>query len=201
MIRFLRGVLTLLIAIIAGVAVWWLTTSPDSPLPDLFSNNPPVTNPNNPAPTDRPLSFMERLAGDYVFVSWDRTSRPIDLGVRVSDGTLQIDTSGNADWNIGIWDWAANPNTPSTSTSRIRCGGRVHTQSQQIEWVSGGDRNQSIDWEGRLNGLHTEIFTAFCGGQSSGTSAPFSLSLDEQSSGVVFLEMRNDEGTYRWRKN
>lgn len=202
----LKGLGAIIVTVIGGLAVWWLTASPDSPIgpKNVPQSNPPsvapTSIPETAAPTAEPQSFSERLAGDYELDSWNRAQEPIDLAVGVKDGTLQIDLAGNADWDLSIWDRAANPGTPDVAPSRITCGGRVSSEAQQIIWVPGGDRNSAIDWEPRLDGLYTEVFTTLCGGQSSGTSAPFGLSLDEQSNGNVFLEMSNSEGTFRWVK-
>jgi len=188
-----KGLGAIIVTVLGGLALWWLTTNANSPFVSGSDNA-------NGVSTTAPRSFMERLAGDYELISWNRAPGPIDLGVGVKNGTLEIDAAGNADWSLGIWDRAANPNTPATAPSRIRCGGRVSSQMQQITWVSGGDRNEAIDWEDRLMGLYTDVWITFCGGQSAGGSAPFGLSLDEQSNGNVLLEMSNSEGTFRWVK-
>lgn len=194
----LKGLGAVIVAIIGGLAVWWLTTASESPI---TPTQVPTRRPATAVPTQRPQSFMERLEGSYTLVSWNRENNPIDLAIRVRDGTLRIDAAGNADWNIGMWDYGTNPSTPTSAPSRTRCGGRVSSQNQQIVWVSGSDRNEAINWERAMRSLYTETWTTFCGGQSSGTSDPFDLSLDEQSNGTVFLEMSNSEGTYRWQKD
>lgn len=123
---------------------------------------------------------MERLAGNYELISWNRTPGPIDLAVGVKYGTLRIDPAGNADWNLGMWDRAASPNTPATASSRTRCGGRVNLQTQQIVWVSGSDRNEAINWERVMDSNYDEMWPTYCGGHVNGISTPFNLSLDEQ---------------------
>ena len=189
--KVVKWVAAIVGSIIAGLAVWWLTTGAD--------NN--STTSNQPATTRAPQSFMERLTGNYELISWNEAAGPIVLGVGVKDGTLRIDAAGNADWNLGMWDSAASPSEPSgAAPSRTRCGGRVCTQSQQIIWVSGGDRNESIDWQDGLMSIWDDMWLTFCGGHVNGASAPFDLNLNEQSNGRVFLEMSNSEGTFRWVK-
>ena len=144
---------------------------------------------------------MERLSGNYNFVSWNQAPGPIELGVGAVNGTLQIDEAGNAGWDLGMWDRAANPNATPTVPSRTRCGGKVSSQTHQITWVSGGDRNESINWENNLMSVSRYIWPTFCGGDVGGVSAPFNLSLDQQSNGNVFLEMSNSKGTFQWVKN
>ena len=147
----------------------------------------------------RPASFLERVSGDYTLVSWQRTPGPIDLGVRVKDGTLHIDGNGDADWDLGIWDSALRPDPPpGPTTSRIRCGGTVVGESQTLEWAPGGNRNEAINWTDGIRSVRDRVELAFSGATDGGRNAPFTLSLDEQSSGRKLLEMRNSEGTFRW---
>jgi hypothetical protein len=180
-------------SVIAGVVVWWLTTSGGGGNAAPTSQPPPVT--------QIPASFLERVSGHYTLLSWDEAAGPITMGVGVKDGTLQIDRNGNADWQLGIWDSAAHPDPPSGSApSQIKCGGRVSSQSQEVSWVSGGDRNVAIDWEPGIESVRDMVWPAFCGGDVGGVNAPFSLNLDEQSDGRNLLEMSNSEGTFRWVK-
>jgi hypothetical protein len=194
----MKGLGAIIVAVIGGIAVWWLTTTPGILTPVPAATSRPAT----VVPTTPPRSFMERLVGNYELISWNQASGPIDLGVGIKDGTLEIDSSGNVDWDLDIWDKAANPSTPANTTARQQCGGRVSSESQQIIWVFGGDRNRSSGGVNDMRLSDDTIFLALCGGDVTGVrSASFSLTLDEQSNGSVFLEMSNSEGTYRWRKD
>jgi hypothetical protein len=186
-IKWLIGVAGM---IIAGVAVWWLTSK-------LGGGPAPVT----PSPELRPRSFLERISGSYELISWNEVNRPTVLGVGVKDGMLMIQSHGDADWALGIWDSAARPGTPPGATqSRIKCGGTVSGQDQQLRWAPGGARNAAIDWEPGIESVRDIVWLAFCGSQVGGPGAPFTLHLDEQSDNRVTLEMKNSEGTFLWGK-
>lgn len=185
--KWLAGILA---SIVAAVAVWWLT-HPGGPL-----------NPVTPTPPPEPrLSFLEKVSGNYQLFSWIQVPRPIVMGVSVKDGTLRIATTGDADWELGIWDSGAHPGAPSEAKSRIKCGGMVSSASQQLIWAPGGQRNVAIDWERGIESVRDMVWLAFCGGRITGSTAPFALHLDEQSGGRKILEMENSEGVFRWTRS
>ncbi len=182
MLKWIGGIVS---SIVAGLIVWWVISQLD------------------PVEKEKPIpkSFLEKLYGSYRLESWEKASGPIELGVSVKDGTLSIDENGEANWNLGIWDSAKHPATPAgTTSSRIKCGGRVSGASQQLRWVSGGKRNVAIDWERGIDSVRKMVWPTFCGGRTAGPSAPFSLHLDEPSNEPKYLEMTNTKGTFLWLK-
>lgn len=176
MLKWVGGIVA---AVIAGVAVWYITRPPD------------------PQP---PRTFLEKLSGEYTLRTWNEANRPVTMGVNVAGGELKIDTSGNVDWELSIWDSALHPQgPPADNRSRIKCGGAVISSSQELRWVPGGQRNAAIDWVRGIDSVRQMVWLAYCGGHVQ-ESAPFELHYEEPSSGRPTLEMKNSEGVYIWEK-
>ncbi len=174
MFKWISGIIA---TVIAGVAVWYFTQPPPPPPP------PPT------------LTFLEKLNGQYTLRAWNEANRPVTMGVRVDRGELRIDPSGNADWELTIWDSGLHPQgPPPANRSRIKCGGSVISSSQELRWVLGAQRNVAVDWAGGIESVRDMVWLAFCGGHVQ-ASAPFNLHYEQAT-----LEMTNSEGVYFWEK-
>lgn len=172
----------MIVTVVGGLIVWWLTTDPNSP----FANNE---------------TFVEELAGTYAMSSWIETTSPYTLYVDVQGGELTINDDGSAVWNVVIDDIGAD----TTPKPEIACRGEVLSEDKLMAPLPGGtDYNltSNLMAADRLgtNSLHLSI----CGrtvydvqreGFGPTTVEPFSLSLDGDR-----LEMRNSEGFFIWQK-
>ena len=171
-------------AVIAGVVVWYLTIIIDEP-----TIEPP------------PPTFVEKLSGTFTLQDWSEATRPITMGVSVDRGKLRIDKSQDANGELSIWDSALHPQgPPADNRSRIRCGRSVSRATEELGWVSGGQRNVAVDWVRGIDSVWDMVWPAFCGGRLQ-TSAPFRLHFEQPSSGPATLEMTNSEGQFVWSKN
>jgi hypothetical protein len=182
--KWISGILASIIAtIIGGVVLWYLTKEP-----------PP------PPPTPE-LTFVEKVQGQYTLRKWSRANKKINVGVSIDRGQLTIDQSGNADWDLTIWSSARYPKgPPANNRSRLKCGGTVFGPQQELQWEYGGKRNVAIDWDENIESVHKMVSLAFCGGESTGSSAPFSLQYEQPSAGRATLQMKNKDGIFVWEK-
>jgi hypothetical protein len=153
-----------------------------------------------PMPTDTPeKSFLEKISGSYKLMSWNEAPKPITLWMDVKEGTLTIDQTGVADWELVIQERGES----ATPEPRIRCRGKVSISSQQLEAVP-GPGNESVDWTSDIGSIRESVWLSFCGWtlsiQQGELAAPFTLHIEEFASGESILEMRNSEGTFTWSK-
>jgi hypothetical protein len=186
-------ILGLLVTVLGGVAIWWLTTDPNSPL--VKSTDVP--------PGEQ--SFLQQVAGNYVLDSWNEHTEPYTLYLDVLDGTLNIDSTGNASWRLSF-DERGETHTPRPA---VECKGRVSASSRQIEGVEGSN---AIDWTSDIMSVDGSgvvgVHMAFCGWDNAPVQrenlgpfykAPFDLAVQSVGGGTKILEMRNTEGTFTWR--
>ena len=184
-------IVIVVVALGSGVAGYWLHKPPPCNCPS------PGQSTGATAPT---LTFLEKVAGEYTLSSWQQANSPMILGVSVEQGSLRIDSSGNADWQLKIWDSLLHPiGPPSGNKSGIKCGGSVMSSSQTLRWVSGGQRNSAIDWVRGIESKRNKVWLAFCGGNVQ-ESALFRLFYQKSSTGKATLAMNNSKGYFVWQK-
>jgi hypothetical protein len=199
-----------LAAVLAGVLVYWLTEGLRDPPGPVGATAQPtdgatiITEPPTEPPTGPPdpLSFVERVRGEWRLESWTEAGGPTTLYIDVSNGTLTITDAGQADWRLDI-DERGEDNRPQPA---IKCGGQT-TLAGGIEGVPGGPRNSSIDWTSDLRSIdHSTtgegwIWRALCGWATIGTRAPYQVSLDgPETAPAPRMEMANQYGTFRWTR-
>src|SRR5437870_1751931 len=125
-----KWVAGILATVIAGVLVWWLTQV--LPKPEPKPPQPP------PSPS-RELSFLEKAAGKYTLSSWTAADRPVELGAKITEGSLQVDQDGVADWSVLL----EQTSTPEPGKVRMTARGKIQLapQSPEIVGVKGGEFN------------------------------------------------------------
>lgn len=199
----------ILAAVIAGVLVFWLTEGgrgerePDNVAATDSPTQPSSGQPNG-ATTEasQPLSFLERVTGQWELQSWTEAPGPITLYIEVSNGSMTIDDDGQADWRMDL-DERGEDNVPQPA---IKCGGQA-TIAGMIEGVPGAGRNKEIDWTSDLHSANHSstgedwITRALCGWATIGTRAPYTVTLDGPSTAPASrMEMANEYGTFRWTR-
>jgi hypothetical protein len=149
-----------------------------------------------PPPTSTPtLSFLEQVEGKYVLASWTKANRPIELGAKITDGTLQIDSSGIADWDVTL----EQEHTSNPGRVRMTARGKLQISSKQIEGVQGGEFNNTHYLDAKWGQVSPDVTLAVRGWDYSDNDN-FTVSLDNRSDGTQLLEMKNSRGTYTWSK-
>ncbi len=152
--------------------------------------------PPTPDPPGRPKSsFVEQASGVYKLVAWEETHGPTTLYIDVKEGSLAIDSSGEATWELLIQQRGdRNP-----AGSRVRCKGRVTAAGQSLQHVD-GPGNEAINWDRNIESVRDSVWVTFCGSTVGGSNDPFSLDIQPGSGGYTILTMRNSKGTFTWRK-
>lgn len=150
----------------------------------------PAPPPPEPTPTPTP-TFLERISGSYNLMSWTEAPSQITLYIDVKDGTLKIDETGDAIWDLGI----QQRGEIGTPTSRIICKGKVSISSQQLV---GGQGGEAYNWDSNIESVRDDVWKTFCGWSVEGYSDPFTLYIDEGGTGKKILEMKNSKGTFKW---
>lgn len=188
----------LMIAIVVGVGVGIAL------LFDALTKSVPTTPSNSP---DSPqLSFAEQAEGIYQLQSYYETTSPYTMYMDVLDGTLQIDSSGRATWNLSIRERGENTNP----IPALDCVGQIRS-SQQLDGLR-GNGTTTYNWTSDMESIDmsgvVSLMLAFCGWTNTPVSrdgdsrndAPFSLSLTSSGSQKI-LEMTNSEGVFIWVRN
>src|SRR5260370_25841649 len=132
----LSRTLTLLgtvVGIAAGIVAVYQGLKPSPP--PIPSTNAIVT-PPTPAPVQ---SFIERASGSYSLRAWTEAGGPVTLGVRMTEGTLEIDSSGVANWSVVV----EQAYSPDPGRVRMTARGRLLLDSNEIEGVLGGEFNNT----------------------------------------------------------
>ena len=162
-------------SIIAGVVIWALTRPPTPP----------------PTP-----SFLERVAGTYTLTSWtDMHTGSIELGAKVTGGTLQIDRNGLADWDVIVEQtFVAKP-----GKVRMTARGQVQLDSRMVG-VQGGEFNKTSDVDGTGFDVSSDVQLAVRGWANPDRVDRFTLALDTQASGSLILQIKNSKGIFTWTK-
>ncbi len=201
-----------LAAVLAGLLVYWLTVGlggggEPGPVNTTIAADPttmPTTDPAGGSPTEpqRPLSFVEKVRGNWKLESWTEAGGPITLYIEASNGTLTVAEDGQVDWRMDIDERGEN-NQPQPA---IKCGGQT-TLAGAIEGVPGGPRNSEINWTSDLQSVdHSStgedwIWRALCGWATIGTRAPYKVTLDGVATApATMMEMANQYGTFRWSR-
>jgi len=183
-----KALATIATTVIAGVLVWWLTEGihPQKPIPQPPPPGPP-----------RVLSFLERAAGAYTLSSWTPASRPLELGARVLEGSIQIDRNGVADWSVLL----EQTYSPNPGKVRMTARGIVQLGAQQTQMVGvkGGQFNNNQYLDSKWGQVSEDVELAVRG-WSSGQEDRFTISLDTQAGERQILQMMNSRGVFFWVK-
>lgn len=198
--KALAGIAT---TVIAGVLVWWLTEgtrpqpSPEPPAPS-DQGTRPQPSPEATAPsTPRVLSFLERAAGVYSLSSWTPASRPVELGARVVEGSLQLDPNGVADWSV----LAEQTYTADPGKVRITARGNVQLGPQpSLVGVRDGAFASTHYLDSKWGQISSDVELALRGWTAGGQEDGFTVSLDAQAGERQVLQMVNSRGTFSWIK-
>jgi len=168
-------------AVIAGLLTWWLTEGWRRPLPPQVER-----------------SFLEKVAGKYTLHSWTEASRPITLGARITEGSLQIDSNGIADWSVIV----QQTSTRDPGKVRMTARGRIQLDLQppQIMGVTGGEFNKTDYLDNRWGQVGHDINLAVRGWDFGQPEDRFRLSLDTQADGRQIVQMKNSIGMFMWTK-
>ena len=179
------GFLVALVGLLAGSIAIYQFVSPEPKTP-------------TPRPTSTPtatLSFLEQVEGKYTLLSWVKTNRPIELGAKVTEGTLQIDSSGIANWEVMVeQDFTSDP-----GRVRMTARGKLQISSKQIEGVQGGEFNNTHYLDAKWGQVSSDV-TLAVRGWDYGENDNFTISVDNRSDGSQLLEMKNSRGTFTWLK-
>lgn len=180
------GCLVAFVGLLAsGIAIYqFLFPEPESPPP-----TPP------PPPTTLP-SFLEQLEGQYTLISWVEANRPVMLGAKVTTGSLSINATGIADWDVMVEQLY----TPDPGQVNMTARGQVQLATQQIEGVQGGEFNNTHYLDNKWVDVGSDVELAVRGWDIGSPNDNFSLTLDTQSGGTQILEMKNSRGTFTWMK-
>jgi hypothetical protein len=177
--------------VIGGVLIYWLTEGirpqpPQPPLPPLPSSSP------------RELSFLEKVAGKYTLSSWTETNRPIELGAKITEGSLQIDQNGVSDWSV----LAEQTHTSDPGKVRMTARGKIQLdpQAPQMVGVSGGGFNNTHYFDSKWGQVSDDVNLAVRGWDPGNPEDKFRLSLDSQAGGKQILQMTNSRGIFTWTK-
>jgi hypothetical protein len=142
------------------------------------------------------LSFLEMIAGSYVLDTWTEASRPIELGFKVTEGTLTIDSTGTADWSVLLEQtFVADP-----GQVRMTARGKIGIDTKRMQGVEGGEFNNTHYLDAKWGQVSSDVDLAIRGWDSGSEPDPFTVSLDTQSSGKQILQMSNSRGTFLWIK-
>ena len=181
MLRLLTAIGTLVGIIVGGIAIYEFVIQ-DS-------------NGNGPDSIEEP-SFLERVAGHYTLSSWTEANRPISIGAQITDGSLDIDELGTADWSVDV------EQTYSADPGRVEmtARGKIQLGPERILGVKGGEFNNTTYLDDKWGQVGTEVELAVRGWASGSGDDPFTISLDTQTDGPHILQMRNSRGTYTWVK-
>ena len=179
------GFLVALVGLLAGgIAIYQFVFPPPTPTP-----LPPTS---TPTPE---LSFLEQIEGEYILSSWLKANRP-ELGAKVTEGTIKIDSTGIADWVVTLEQtFTSNP-----GKVRMTARGKVQLGTKQMEGVQGGEFNNTHYLDARWGQVSPDVNLAVRGWDIGSPNDYFMLSLDTQSGGKQILEMKNSRGTFTWVK-
>jgi len=175
-------------AVIAGVLIWWLTEGirPQPPRPEPQPSSP------------RELSFLEKVAGKYTLSSWIEANRPIELMAKITEGSLQIDQNGVADWSVLV----EQTFTSDPGKVRMTARGKIQLdpQSPQMVGVRGGGFNDTHYLDSKWGQVSDDVNLAVRGWDHGNPEDKFRLSLDTQVGSKQILQMTNSRGIYTWTK-
>jgi hypothetical protein len=178
------------VGIAAGIVAVYQGLKPSSPSP---APPPPNTIVTPPPPVQ---SFIERAAGSYSLGSWTEAGGPITLGVRMTEGTLQIDSSGVANWSVIVEQgYSADP-----GRVRMTARGRLLLDSNELEGVPGGEFNKTSYLDNKWGQVPAELDVAVRGWNPGKPESRFKVSLDTETGSARMLQMRNSFGTFTWAR-
>jgi hypothetical protein len=201
-----------LIALIAGgTAPWWVDKvfPPESASPN---PQPSATATPNPQSETEEPTFLGQLQGAWTFETWQERPGPVTLNFEPLTGSLVIDAIGHAYWEMDLDDGSGAPQP----TSGLRCLGVVDATAETLSRWTGGPLTvdgddvmaEARDWTSNLNSLRGDTLLAFCGSAFpevelfvyDTTQSDYTLTMTTAGDGTRLLTMRNDAGTFTWRK-
>lgn len=179
-----------MVGIVVGlIAVYQFAIPKPAPPPVVVNTTPP-----SPPPAPEP-SFLETVTGSYTLAAWTPVVGPMELGVRMPEGSLTIQPDGTMDWSVLLLqDHVTDP-----GKVRITARARLQLDSRRAMGVPGGAANNTAYLDNKWGQLNTGIQLAVRGWESGRPEDPFRLAV-QRSSGQVLLQMSNSSGTYTWTK-
>jgi hypothetical protein len=177
------GILATLITIVSGAIAIYLFVRPEPPPPP-------------PPPPPRPESFLQSAAGPYSLASWIQANRPIELGISIPEGSLQVRDDGTMDWSVML----VQTHVKAPGRVRMTARGQIQVSTQRVVGVPGGKYNNTEYLDSRWGQVSSDVTLAVRGWTPGEQEDPFRLSLDKSSEGRVLLEMVNSRGTFTWTK-
>lgn len=149
----------------------------------------------NPSP-DGP-SFLERVSGSYALTSWVPGHRPVELGIEIPEGTLEVGTDGTMNWSVLLRQtYVANP-----GRVRMTARGRIQIGSLKVLGITGGQYNNTHYLDHRWGQVSSDVVLAVRGWSPGQPEDAFQMSVDEGLGGSLLLQMSNSRGTFTWRKH
>lgn len=133
------------------------------------------------------------ISGVYRLVRWKEAPSPITIYMEVDNGLLEIDPTGEAEWNLFIREKGEYPD-PKPS---ITCKGRFQKSTLLLEGGPGGNARY---WTFDMSGFDHDLWMTFCGWDVGGEVDSFALYPSEMGAGKRVLEMKNSRGTLIWEK-
>lgn len=214
-----------LIALIAGgTAPWWVdfvfppeSASPTSEQPSETEQPSEAIETEQPSETEPPSetgepTFLGQLQGEWAFETWQERPGPVTLNFDPLTGSLVIDAIGHAYWDMELDDGSGAPQP----TSGLRCLGLVDASAETLSRWTGGRLmvngedliGEERNWTSNLNSLRGDALLAFCGSAFpetelfvyDTTQSDYTLTMTAAGDGTRLLTMRNDAGTFAWRK-
>lgn len=133
------------------------------------------------------------IAGIYKLTRWIEASSPYTIYMDVDSGLLEIDSNGDAEWNLIIREKGEYPDP----TPAITCKGRYEISTNLL---AGGPGGTSWNWTFDMSGFTQELWMTFCGWDVAGGLDPFSLYPSQLGPAQRILEMKNSRGKFIWEQ-
>ncbi len=133
----------------------------------------------------------QAVEGTWTLVHWIEEPGPVQLGFAPFDGRLTIGDDLDAVWTFGVEDVFF----PDQRDASSRCEGAVDAQAR-LTPTRGPDE---ILWTDNMRSLRVDIGLAFCGRALDPAQGQVVRRFDLRVDGDL-LEMRNDHGTFTWRR-
>jgi hypothetical protein len=188
------------------------TVQPETGVPSSVADSPTPETESPPPPTE-PLTFLEQLAGEWTFDTWQERPGPVTLNFEPLSGSLHVDAFGHAYWDLDLDDGGP----PPPITPGLRCTGVVDTPTETLASWTGKldvDGNDVItterDWTSNLRSLPGDAHVAFCGAagffpqlfvyDTDRSDYTLAISTAADAAKTRLLTMRNAAGTFTWKK-
>ncbi len=178
-IAILAGVITI---VVGGIAIYQFVNPEPKPIVE-----PPV----------KERSFLEKATGSYTLNSWIQADRPIEIGIKILEGTMDIKSDGTMDWTLLL----AQSYSSQPDRVRMTSRGRIQLSNKRVLSVQGGEFNKTHHFGGTSwIQVSKDAQLAVRGWAIGQPKDAFKVSVNEQSNGSISFEMTNTRGTYFWEQ-